>query len=101
MAGTPQENAALVRRFRTNGVAGGDTDAVSVFRADGMVDHNLVFGDGRRRGGATALGWRVLVGADVDLPTARELHRPNTSSHDTHHNELARRTVTRTTHPGR
>lgn len=70
MAVTPQENAALVRRFLTNVVAGGDTDAVSVFLADDVVSHNLVFGDGEGREGMTALGWRVLAAADVDVDIA-------------------------------
>lgn len=67
---TPQENASLVRRFLTNVVAGGDTDAVSVFLGNDVVDHNLVFGDGRDHEGATALGWRVLAAADVDVDIA-------------------------------
>lgn len=66
MAATPRENAALVRRFLTNVVAGGDTDAVSVFLTEDVGDHNLVFGDGSREE-ATALGWRVLAGADVTI----------------------------------
>jgi len=67
MTGTPHENAALVRRFLSNVVAGGDTDAVSVFLADDVVDHNLVFGDARSQEGVTALGWQVLAAADVDV----------------------------------
>lgn len=70
MAGTPQENAALVRRFLTNVVAGGDTDAVSIFLADDVVDHNLVFEDAQGRGGVPALGWQVLAAADVDVEIA-------------------------------
>lgn len=66
MAATPRENAALVRRFLTNVVAGGDTDAVSVFLTEDVGNHNLVFGDGSREG-ATALGWRVLAGTDVTI----------------------------------
>lgn len=67
MAITPRENAALVRRFLTDVVGSGDTDAVSVFLADDVVVHNLVFGDDRRRAGATALGWKVLAAADVEV----------------------------------
>lgn len=70
MAATPRENEALVRRFLINVVAGGDTDAVSVFLADDVVDHNLVFGEGRGREGVTALGWQVLAAADVDVDIA-------------------------------
>lgn len=67
MAATPQENAALVRGFLTNVVAGGDTDAVSVFLTDDVAEHNLVFGDETEREGMTALGWRVLASAEVTI----------------------------------
>lgn len=48
-------------------VAGGDTDAVDVYLAEDVDDHNLVFDEGRGREAVTALGWRVLATADVDL----------------------------------
>lgn len=67
MALTRQENAALVRRFLTDVVVGGDTDAVGAFLTADVVDHNLVFDDGQGREASTALGWRVLAAADVDL----------------------------------
>lgn len=67
MTTTPRENAALVRRFLTDVVSGGDTDAVSAFLTDDVSDHDLVFGDGGDRTGATAVGWRVLAGADVSI----------------------------------
>ena len=69
MVATPRENAALVRGFLTDVVSGGDTDAVSAFLAEAAVDHNLVFGADRDRGreAVTALGWRVLAAADIDL----------------------------------
>lgn len=70
MAGTPQENSALVRRFLTNVVVGGDTDAVPLFLTDDVNHHNLVFGESQYRDGATALGWRVLAAADIDLEIA-------------------------------
>lgn len=70
MAGTHQENSALVRRFLTNVVGGGDTDAVPLFLTDDMDHHNLVFGESQDRDGATALGWRVLAAADIDLEIA-------------------------------
>lgn len=70
MVTTPQENAALIRRFLTNVVAGGDTDAVAVFLAEDVVDHNLVFEDGGGREEVTTLGWQVLAGADVDVDIA-------------------------------
>lgn len=67
MAATPQENAALVRRFLTNVVAGGDTDAVSIFLTEDVVDHSLVFDDETEQEGQIALGWRVLASADVTI----------------------------------
>lgn len=67
MGATAEENAALVRRFLADVVAGGDTDAVDDFVSDDVVDHNLVFGDGEGRESVTALGWTVLAGADVDV----------------------------------
>lgn len=67
MRNTPQENAALVRRFLTDVVVGGDTDAIDAFLTDDPVDHNLVFGDRRGRGAMTTLGWRVLAAADVGV----------------------------------
>lgn len=67
MAATPRENAALVRRFLTDVVAGGDTDALGAFLGDDAVDHNLVFGPGPSRSPATDLGWRVLAGATVEI----------------------------------
>jgi predicted ester cyclase len=67
MAVTPRENAALVRRFLTDVVAGGDTDAVPVFLTEDVIDHNLVFGTERGHEETTALGWQVLAAADVDI----------------------------------
>ncbi len=68
MPTTPEENAALVRRFLTDVVAGGDTDAVETFLTPDVADRNLVFGiDRAGQREATALGWRVLAGTDVDI----------------------------------
>lgn len=67
MTATPRENAALTRRFLTDVVAGGDTDAVSVFLAEDVVDHHLVFGDETGPEWTTALGWRVLASSDVTV----------------------------------
>lgn len=66
MGTTAEENAALVRRFLLDVVAGGDIDATDAFLAEGLVDHHLVFGSGEREG-MMALGWRVLAGADVAI----------------------------------
>jgi len=67
MAATPQENAALVRRFLTDVIAGGDTDAVDGFLTGDVTDSNLVFGGASGPEPVTALGWRVLAAADIDL----------------------------------
>lgn len=67
MRNTPQENAALVRRFLTDVVVGGDTDAIEAFLTDDPVDHNLVLGERRGREPMTSLGWRVLAAADVGV----------------------------------
>ena len=70
MGTRPRENAALVRRFLGDVVAGGDTDAVDAFVAEDLVEYNLVFGDGDEREGVTELGWQVLASADVDVDVA-------------------------------
>lgn len=67
MAATPRENAALVRGFLTDVVGGGDTDAVSAFLAEDVIDHNLVFEGDHDHETASVLGWRVLAAADVDI----------------------------------
>lgn len=63
----PRENAALVRRFLTDVVACGDTNAVADFLATDVGDHHLVFEDAQRQGAVTELGWQVLASTDVDL----------------------------------
>jgi predicted ester cyclase len=70
MAATAQENAALVRRFLTNVVGGGDTESVSIFLADDVVNHHHVFGNGRGQEAVLGLGWRVLAAADIDVEIA-------------------------------
>lgn len=67
MGTTPQENAALVRRFLIDIVAGGDIDAVDAFVSEDVVDHNLVFEDGSEGQAVTTLGWKILAAADVDI----------------------------------
>lgn len=64
---TPRENAALVRRFLSDVIVGGDTSAVDALLAADVADHNLVFGSGQNRTSLTTLGWRILAGADVDV----------------------------------
>lgn len=67
MVYTPRKNAALVRGFLIDVVAGGDTDAVDAFLTEDVVDHNLVFKNNRDHEAVIALGWRVLAAADVDI----------------------------------
>lgn len=67
MANAPQNNAALVRGFLTDVVGGGDTAAVPVFLTDDAVADDLVFGESVDPCPVTALGWRVLAGADADV----------------------------------
>lgn len=67
MLSQPRENAALVRRFLTDVLADGDTDAVTEFLAAGADDHHLVFEGPRRRETVAGLGWRALASADVEL----------------------------------
>ena len=67
MDSTARENAALVRRFLTDVVVGGDTDAVASVLTEDAVHDNLVFGARPARDAVTALGWRALAAADVDL----------------------------------
>ncbi|WP_336135451.1 ester cyclase [Natronomonas amylolytica] len=64
---TDEENEALVRRFLTDVIEGGDTDASDAFVADDLVDHDLVFGDEPPTGAVIALGWQVLAAADVQI----------------------------------
>lgn len=67
MVPKPRENAALVRRFLTDVVAGGDTNAVDGFLAADVANHNAVFGDTQGHETVTALGCQVLAAADVDI----------------------------------
>lgn len=61
------ENAALVRGFLTDVVAGGDVAAADVFLAEDVVTRYPGFEDGGDRGAISELSWRVLAGADVDI----------------------------------
>jgi steroid delta-isomerase-like uncharacterized protein len=67
MGPTHEENEALVRRFLTDVIEGGDTDAGDAFVAEDAVDHDLVFGDESPTDAVTALGWQVLAAADVQI----------------------------------
>lgn len=67
MGPTPQENTALVRRFLSDVLVGGDTDASDAFVAEEAVDHNLVFPNGPDSNGVEDVGRTVLAAADVDV----------------------------------
>lgn len=67
MPRTAAENGALVRRFLTDVIEGGDTNASDAFLADDVVDHDLVFGEDPPTRAVTALGWQVLAAADVEI----------------------------------
>jgi predicted ester cyclase len=67
MVSESRENAALVRRFLTDVVACGDTNAVAEFLAADVGDHHLVFEGAQREGTVTELGRQALTSADVDL----------------------------------
>ena len=69
MKTTREENAALVRRFLTDVVAGGDTDAVETLVTEDVADRNPVFGPDRcsEQESVTGLGRNVLAAADVDI----------------------------------
>lgn len=67
MAETPRENEALVRRFLTDVVSGGDIDAVDGFLAADIDDRHPCFTAGAEFDAVTGLGWRVLAGTDVDI----------------------------------
>lgn len=67
MTKTARTNAALVRSFLTDVIAGRDTAAVGAFLSDDVIDRNLVFEAAPGQAGVTALGWQVLAGADIEL----------------------------------
>ena len=67
MVPTAQENAALVRRFLTDVVARGDTDAVADLLVASAEDHHLVFDGAQSKETMAGLGWHALAGADVDV----------------------------------
>lgn len=65
MESTTQENAALVREFLTEVLAGGDLDALDIFLTDAAVEHHPVLED-EAPPSQHAIG-RVLGAADVDI----------------------------------
>lgn len=71
MATTSQENAALVRQFLAEVVAGGDTAAVETFVTDDWVDTDLVFGAADACNPSTSLARTRLAAADVAVDIER------------------------------
>lgn len=65
-----RENAALVRRFLTDVVACGDTDAVATLLTADVEDHNLVFDDVQRRASVAGLGLHALASGTDDVHIA-------------------------------
>lgn len=66
MTGTPEENAALTRRYLSDVVAGNDRAAADAFLTDDVVVHDLVFG-GEVDCAASVFGSTVLTAADIDI----------------------------------
>lgn len=67
MDSTPRENAALVRTFLTDIIAGGDTDALGIFVADDAVDHHPSVGMLPGVETASPGCSHVLAAADIDV----------------------------------
>lgn len=66
MSSTRRENAALVREFITDVLAGGDLDALDVFLSDAAVDHYPPLAESPVPA-MQATVYRVLGAADVDI----------------------------------
>lgn len=73
MAPTPQENAALVREFLSDVVAGGDTDALGMFLTDDAVHSQPGLASPTDVEHASAEEWLILAGADVDITIEGEV----------------------------
>lgn len=67
MESTPRENAALVREFLTEVVAGGDTDALDIFLADDAVEYQPAVENEAGQAPANLVVCRVLAAADVAI----------------------------------
>ena len=63
----PEENTSLVRRFLTDVVAGGDSDALGAFVDDDVASHDLAVGSSVGVDGAGSMGRGILAAADVDV----------------------------------
>lgn len=68
MESRAQENAALVREFLTEVLAGGDVDALDIFLTDATVEHHPTIGeDGPAQPATGPLVCRVLAATDVEI----------------------------------
>lgn len=67
MPTAPQVNAALVRRFLTDVLAAGDSEAIDDFVAPDSVDHTLILGTSGVDDVVRQVGRRALAAADVDV----------------------------------
>lgn len=67
MESRSQKNAALVREFLIDVIAGGDTDALDIFLTDDAVQHQpaLDVETGSPAGDPT--WWQVLAATDIDI----------------------------------
>lgn len=67
MESTARDNAALVREFLTEVLAGGDIDALDIFLSDSAIEHQPVLEKESALDPTQPSVWRVLAGADVDI----------------------------------
>lgn len=67
MVSASRKNATLVRRYLTDVVAGGDTDALGIFLTDDAMDYQPVLAE--RMDGETVppTYWCILAAADIDI----------------------------------
>lgn len=67
MGSTPQKNAALVREFLIDVVAGGDTDALDIFLADDAVQHQPALDAETGSPAGESTWWQILAASDIDI----------------------------------
>lgn len=67
MVSASQKNAALVRRYLTDVVAGGDTDALGIFLTDDAMDYQPVLAERMDSKTEPSTYWCILAAADIDI----------------------------------
>lgn len=67
MVSASRKNAALVRRYLTDVVAGGDTDALGIFLTDDAMDYQPVLAEGMDAKTMPPTYWCILAAADIDI----------------------------------